>query len=314
MPVGCPGDIAHLLKKTLRNLQGLLTFSACTVNTVIGFLPIMVFAILKFLIPVKPVRNVLTRWIMSVGETWIACNALIFSIGNSTRWEFRGLEGLSNERWYLVIANHQTWVDIIAMQTMLNRRVPFLKFFIKQELIWFPFLGLAWWSMDMPFMKRYSKSYLARHPEKKGQDLEATRQACEKFRDTPTSVINFIEGTRFTEEKRTKRASAFNNLLPPRAGGVALALTSMGDMFDAVLDVTIVYPTGVADFWGMMCGELDHVVIEIEQRPVDEWLYQGDYQNDREFRRNFHQWLTQIWEKKDARIDEIRRTSQSGVN
>jgi len=303
-------DKVLLLRKTLRNLQGIVTFSACTINTIICFTPIMVFAVLKFLLPFRRIRNALTRWIMLVGEAWIGCNALIFSIGNSTRWEFRGLEGLSREHWYLVIVNHQTWVDIVALQTMLNRRVPFLKFFIKQELIWFPFLGLAWWAMDMPFMKRYSKTYLAKHPENKGKDLEATRQACEKFRDTPTSVINFIEGTRFTEEKKAKRGSTYDNLLPPRAGGVALALTSMGDMFDTILDVTMVYPDGAVDFWGMMCGEFEHVIIDVVRRPVDEWLYKGDYQNDREFRRNFHQWLTLLWEEKDRKIDELRSSAK----
>jgi 1-acyl-sn-glycerol-3-phosphate acyltransferase len=310
MPGNCRMDNAPLFRKSLRNLQGLVTFSAITINTIVCFVPIMVLALLKFVIPVKWFRTALTRWIMSVGEAWVGCNALILSVGNSTRWEFRGLEGLSRNHWYLVIANHQTWVDIVAMQTMLNRRIPFLKFFIKQQLIWFPFLGLAWWAMDMPFMKRYSKSYLAKHPEKKGQDLEATRKACQKFRYTPTSVINFIEGTRFTEEKKAKRGSNFENLLPPRAGGVALALNSMGEMFDAILDVTIVYPNGVTDFWGMMCGELDHVVIDIARLPVDDWLYKGDYQNDRKFRRNFHQWLTRIWEEKDQKINELRSSAK----
>ena len=310
MPVGRSTENLRLLKKTLRNLRGLLTFSVCTINTIICFIPIMIFAILKFLIPLPKVRNLLTRWLMAVGEAWVGCNALIFSIRNSTRWELRGLEGLSRDHWYLVIANHQTWVDIVALQTVLNRRVPFLKFFIKQELIWFPFLGLAWWAMDMPFMKRYSKSYLAKHPEKKGKDLEATRHACEKFRDPPTSVINFIEGTRFSEEKRLKRGSGFDNLLPPRAGGVALALASMGEMFDAILDVTIVYPNGIANFWGMMCGEFDHVIIEVIRRPVEPWLYQGDYQNDREFRRDFHQWLTKLWEDKDRKINEFRSSAK----
>lgn len=265
----------------------------------------MVIAVLKFAMPVRQFRNLMTRLIMSIGEGWVTCNALIFSIGNSTHWDFRGLDGLSKDKWYLVIANHQTWVDIIVLQTMLNRRIPFLKFFIKQELIWFPFLGLAWWSMDMPFMKRYSKSYLAKHPEKKGQDLEATRKACEKFKDTPTSVINFIEGTRFTKEKHANRGSTYEHLLPPRAGGVALALTSMGEMFDAILDVTIVYPKGTADFWGMMCGEFEQVVVDVVRRPVDEWLYKGDYQNDRDFRRDFHQWLTQIWTEKDRKLSDL---------
>ena len=201
-----------------------------------------------------------------------------------------------------MIANHQTWVDIIVLQTVLNRRIPFLKFFIKQELIWFPFLGIAWWAMDMPFMKRYSKSYLAKHPHKKGKDLEATRKSCEKFLETPTSVINFVEGTRFTAEKRVKRASQFEYLLPPRAGGVALALTSMGDMLDAILDITVVYPTGPANLWDMMCGEFDQVIVDISKCPVEEWIIAGDYQNDREFRTQFHQWLTQVWQEKDERI------------
>jgi 1-acyl-sn-glycerol-3-phosphate acyltransferase len=262
----------------------------------------MTFAVLKLAVPIKPFRALMTRWVMAMGENWIACNAWFFSLGNTTQWDIRGLEGLSNEKWYFVIANHQTWVDIIVLQTVLNRRIPFLKFFIKQELIWFPFLGIAWWAMDMPFMKRYSKSYLAKHPHKKGKDLEATRKSCEKFLDTPTSVINFVEGTRFTAEKRVKRASQFEYLLPPRAGGVALALTSMGDMLDAILDITVVYPTGPANLWGMMCGEFDQVIVDISKCPVDEWIIAGDYQNDREFRTQFHQWLTQVWQEKDERI------------
>ncbi len=268
-------------------------------------MPIFILAIVKLLLPFTAARRIVTAWLMNMGEAWISCNAFIFALSNNTRWDIRGIEGLRRGQWYLVIANHQTWVDIIALQTAFNRRIPFLKFFIKQQLIWFPFLGIAWWALDMPFMKRYSKSYIARHPERKGRDLEATRRACEKFRDVPTSVINFIEGTRFSEAKRANRGASFMHLLPPRAGGMALALSSMGDMFDTILDVTIVYPGGAAKFWDMMCGELEHVVIDVVQRPVDKWLYAGDYENDREFRRRFHQWLTEIWEEKDRRFASI---------
>jgi 1-acyl-sn-glycerol-3-phosphate acyltransferase len=276
-------------------------------NTVFWFVPLMTFAVLKLVVPIKPFRALMTRWLMVVGENWIGCNAWVFSLGNATKWDIRGLEGLSNEKWYFVIVNHQTWVDIVVLQTALNRRIPFLKFFIKQELIWFPFLGIAWWAMDMPFMKRYSKSYLAKNPHKKGTDLEATRKSCQKFLDTPTSVINFVEGTRFTPEKKKKRASQFEYLLPPRAGGVALALTSMGDMLDAIVDVTIVYPTGPANFWDMMCGEFDQVIVDIAKRPVDDWIIAGDYQNDRDFRSKFHKWLTRVWQDKDEKIGLLNR-------
>jgi len=289
-----------------RNLKGGLAFSACALNTIVIVMPLMTIALFKFIIPIAAFRTLMTRWIMSLGECWIGVNSHIFAFANKTRWDVRGFESLDSDQWYLVVSNHQSWIDIIALQTQLNRRIPFLKFFIKQELVWFPFLGVAWWAMDMPFMKRYSKSYLAKHPEKKGMDLEVTRNACLKFRDTPTTVMNFVEGTRYSDEKKIRRASRFEYLLPPRAGGIALALSAMGEMLNVMLDVTIIYPNGTPEIWALFCGDVDHVVIDIRKRPIDKWMTSGDYSNDREFRARFHQWLTDIWKEKDQRIASLR--------
>lgn len=276
-----------------------------TVSTFFWFTPLMLFTLLKFLIPVKSFRALMNRWSMGIGENWISCNTAIFGAANGTKYTVKGTEGLSKAKWYLVIVNHQTWVDVIALQTALNRRIPFLKFFVKQQLIWFPVLGIAFWAMDMPFMKRHSKAYLQQHPEQKGKDLEATKKSCERFHDTPTSVINFIEGTRFSEEKRVRRESPYKHLLLPRSGGMAVALSSMGSMFDAILDVTILYPQGVPNFWDVMCGRYREALVEIVQRPVEEWIVAGDYINDRDHRRRFHRWLTTVWEEKDARLEVL---------
>lgn len=290
----------------LRNLRALLVFAALTANTILWCLPLFLLALAKLLVPVRSFRRAITISLMRIGEAWVSGNALILGLGPAC-FEVRGASGLNRHGWYLVISNHRTWVDILLLQTVFNGRIPFLKFFLKRELIWFPFLGLAWWALDMPFMKRHSKSYLARHPEKKGEDLRATRAACEKFRETPTSVINFVEGTRFTEEKKAKRASPYAHLLPPRAGGLALALTSMGRMFDAILDVTIVYRRGEASFWDLCRGELGEVIVDIEQRAVEPWMTQGDYAEDREFRTAFHRWLSSVWQQKDDKIEALRK-------
>jgi 1-acyl-sn-glycerol-3-phosphate acyltransferase len=222
--------------------------------------------------------------------------------------EARGLEGLRRDGWYLVIANHQTWVDIFVLQAVFNRKLPFLKFFIKQELIWFPLLGIAWWAMDMPFMKRYSPSFLAGNPHMKGKDLETTRRACEKFRDTPTSVLNFVEGTRLSEEKRVARKSPYNNLLQPRAGGFAVALSSMGELFTSIVDVSLIYPERATSFWDMCCGDRVHVIVDVRERDLERWLVDGDYQADREFRRNMHTWLSEVWAEKDETIAKMRKS------
>ena len=247
---------------------------------------------------------------MALGENWISVNSAMLHTAGSIDWQARGLEGLRKDGWYLVMVNHQTWVDVLVLQKVFNRRIPFLKFFIKQQLIWFPLLGLAWWAMDMPFMKRFSPSYLAKNPHMKGKDLQTTRRACEKFSDTPTSVINFVEGTRFSIKKREARKSPYKHLLPPRAGGFAVAMSSMGTLFDAVLDVTMLYPAGPAQFWDMCCGSHVPVTIDVRKRPIDEWLRSGDYQNDREFRRRVHRWLGEIWQEKDELLQQMLTDSR----
>jgi 1-acyl-sn-glycerol-3-phosphate acyltransferase len=290
------------LKGLFRNLRGILIFGLLTLNTIVWFVPLFSLALVKLVVPIEAFRRPVTRVLMAFGENWISINRLVLSGAGSRDWMLPAVDDLREDGWYLVLSNHQTWVDILVLQSVFNRRIPFLKFFIKQELIWFPFLGLAWWALDMPFMKRYSPSYLAKHPEKKGKDLEATRKACEKFRRTPTSVINFVEGTRFTEAKRDARESPYRHLLKPRAGGVAIALSSMGELFDAVLDVTIIYPDGAPEFWAMCCGDRVRAEIAVVSRPIDRNLVEGDYQSDRRFRREVHQWLSGVWADKDALI------------
>ncbi|MGI9231999.1 MAG: acyltransferase [Woeseiaceae bacterium] len=302
---------ASLVIALLRQLRGIMVFSGFAINTIFWFIPIFLLAIVKLLVPIATLRRTITRMLMAMGENWITINTAILSIAGSIDWRARGLESLRQDGWYLVMVNHQTWVDILVLQKVFNRRIPFLKFFIKQQLIWFPLLGVAWWAMDMPFMKRFSPSYLAKYPHMKGKDLETTRRACEKFRDTPTSVINFVEGTRFSMEKRQTRKSPYQRLLPPRAGGFAIAMASMGNLFDAILDVTMVYPKGPARFWDMCCGGHVPVVIDVRRRPVDAWLRSGDYENDREFRRRVHRWLGEIWQEKDDLLQQMLDESRA---
>lgn len=299
------------MRAFFRHLRGVLVFSGFTVNTIFWFGPIFVLAVVKLLLPVPAIRRGITQILMVFGETWIAFNSAILSTAGSIDWRATGTENLRHDGWYLLLANHQTWVDILILQKIFNRRVPFLKFFIKQQLIWFPFLGIAWWALDMPFMKRYSAGYLARNPHMKGRDFETTRKACEKFRYTPTSVINFIEGTRFSIEKRDRHNVPYRHLLRPRAGGFAVAMSSMGEIFDSILDVTLVYPDGPAQFWDMCCGKHVEVQVDVRERPVESWLTEGDYENDREFRRKVQTWLGEIWHEKDELIQQTLERRES---
>ena len=295
----------------IRHLRGVLMFSGITLNTIFWFVPIFLLALVKLLVPFPAIRDAITRMLMALGENWISVNTALLEVAGSIDWQIEVAEVLRRDEWYLVIVNHQTWVDIVVLQGVLNRRIPFLKFFIKQQLIWFPILGLAWWAMDMPFMKRYSAAYLARKPHMKGKDFETTRRACEKFRHTPTSVINFIEGTRFSEEKRARHNDSYRHLLRPRAGGFAVAMSSMGELFGVILDVTLVYPDGPPNFWDMCCGQHVRALVQVQERAVPAWCIDGDYENDRKFRRDVQSWLSDIWQEKDELIQQTLDSRES---
>ena len=289
----------------LQQIKGVLALVAVIANIVFWFVPIMLFAIVRLLLPFAGVRRFTSRVLMACGENWISVNGWLHDVTQDTRWHISGVDALRRDGWYLVVANHQSWVDIVVLQRVFNRRIPFLKFFIKRQLIWVPFLGLAWWAMDMPFMKRYSRSYLEKYPHHRGRDLEATRRACERFAEVPTSVINFVEGTRFTPEKHASADTPYDNLLPPRAGGVAFALSVMGAQFNSLLDVTIVYPGGAKSFWDMFTGRLTDVVVDVREVPIEPWMQSGNYLDDPEFRQRFQAWLSALWAAKDRRFAEL---------
>ncbi len=294
-------------------MRRLLTGSFVTLllllNTLVLFGPLMVFALLKLLLPGR-LRDYASAAVMWIAETWAEIDKLIFALCIPTRWDIRGVEGLRGDTSYLVVCNHQSWVDIPALIQTLNRRTPFFKFFLKKELIWVPFLGLAWWALDYPFMKRYSKAFLDKHPELKGHDLEITQAACELFKRQPVTVVNYLEGTRFSPAKRQAQDSPFTHLLKPKAGGVAFVLAAMGEQLDAILDVTVVYPQErIPGFWDLISGNLPKVIIDFQIRELTADLWQGDYENDPVFRQRIQDWVNLIWSEKDQRIAALRSGS-----
>ena len=286
-------------------VRGSLSLILYILNTVFWCIPLYVLAAAKAAVPLKSWRRVCSRILNAIAENWIWVNNQNQRLlAGNTRWDVQGIETLERSQWYLVLANHQSWVDILVLQRIFHRKIPFLKFFIKKELLWFPFLGQAWWALDFPFVKRYPKSYLQKKPHLKGKDLEITRKACKKFKKMPVSIMNFVEGTRFTNDKQRRQQSPYPHLLKPKAGGIAFVLGSMGEQIHRVLDVTIVYPDGVTSFWALLCGKIREIKVHVRSLPVSPEIL-GDYANDGRFRVRLQRWLNNIWAEKNRYIEEI---------
>ena len=291
----------------MKQLKGIIASTVFVINTVVLVSFLLLFALLKLILPFNNIRIVLSKVLVWIAETWIQINSRTFRMIHGDKIHLVDFPELSKQQWYLVIANHQATADIPILQAVFNKKIPFLKFFIKQELIWVPFLGLAWWALDFPFMKRYKKEFLAKHPHLKGKDMEQTQKSCAKFKTFPTSVINFIEGTRFTAVKQQKQKSPFKYLLKPKAGGIGVVLGSMGSQMQQVLLVTLVYQKQSPTVWQYFCGDFDKVVVNCEKIVIPDTLLNKNYQTDKKFKAELFKWSENLWYKQDKKIRRLRK-------
>lgn len=288
----------------------LLNIALTILVTIFCSVPIIVAGVVKLLLPIPAVWRSISAFCNIMMYCWCEGLALILRLNPFLRWDVQGLEALNKKSWYLLICNHHSWADIVILCVLFRKQIPMNKYFLKQQLAWVPFIGLACWALDMPFMRRYSRSHLIRHPEQRGKDVETTRRSCEKFRSHPTTIVNFVEGSRFTDEKRVQSRSPYKHLLPPKAAGIAMALGVLGNQFDKMLNVTLCYPENDSTpFFDMLSGKLTRVVVRINLLPVTEDLH-GDYVNDKNFKRRFQLWLNGLWSDKDVQIGEIKHAQR----
>ncbi|MGQ4583354.1 acetyltransferase [Lysobacter sp. F60174L2] len=274
-------------------------------STLLHVVPLLTVAIVKALLPFRRLRRASNRLLTGVAESWIGVNNRVLDGLLQTRIDVQQDVALQQDGHYLVLANHQSWVDIIVLQHVFNRRIPLMRFFLKRQLFWVPLLGLAWWALDFPFMGRHTPRQIARRPELAGRDIEATRRACGKFREIPVAIMNFVEGTRFTPAKHARQGGPYRHLLKPKSGGVAFVLDAMGEGLHAILDVTIAYPDGRPSMMDLVANRVSEVRVHVRQRPIPAELLHGDYQNDRTFRVRFQQWMNGLWQDKDADMDRL---------
>ncbi|GAA0853966.1 acyltransferase [Aliiglaciecola litoralis] len=274
--------------------------------TNLGFWATLIISlgVLKLILPLKWVTKLVSPMMHFFEFAFGVVSVRLIRLFNNVQWDVEISGELSKDKWYLMMPNHISYLDIVLLIDFSAFRIPAPKFFLKKELIWLPFVGLGAWALDMPFMHRYSREYIEKNPHLKGKDIETTRKYCQKFESTPTTVINFVEGSRFTPLKHQLKKSPYSHLLPPKAGGVAFTLAAMGDLFTNILNVTILYPENSGHpMMDMLSGRLKHVVIKVEILPVDK-LVIGDYFNDEDFKYQFQLWLNEAWSRKDKMISQ----------
>jgi 1-acyl-sn-glycerol-3-phosphate acyltransferase len=269
-------------------------------STVILFagIAICIFMPFQWLFPKKH-RKFFTKAANKIAYYMGAIVTALLDFFLPTHWVIKIPKDLDKNHWHLLVANHRSGADILVLLKAFNKTSNFIAFFLKRELLWLlPFTGIAAYLAGYIFLVRHSKKDLRKKPHLKWKDIETIKAVCEKSKATPRTIINFLEGTRFTPDRHKRQKSPYQHLLKPKATGIALVINQMKDKLTGILDVTISYSTPTPTFWKLISGQIKTVQVTAQLLPISETLI-GDYYADRNFRRKLQHFLNDLWAEKD---------------
>lgn len=295
-----------------------INFTLISVVTAILAIPVFVLAFVRLILPFGPVLSFVDRINQAVFYLWISNNAFLMWLTNRIQWDIQGADIEKIKGSCFIISNHVTWTDIVMLGQIYRGKIPITKFFLKHSLIYIPILGQACYSLGMPFLRRYSRNELLKNPKLKTKDIDATRKACQNLLQHPSTLVNFVEGTRFTPEKAKAQQSQYRHLMPPKAASLAIALGLIGPHIDCLLNTTLVYPGEHKGsiFMEMLCGRLKHVIarVEVMDKETINAHMVGDYLQDKQFKHTFTIYLRQLWQRKDDLIESLLQQNSYAVS
>lgn len=297
-----------MLNALMAPIRGAVSMFLFSLNVLLFPILVILFAGFCALLPTKRLRLAGRTRLARAPFPWTSINNSIMAISNHGKWDVQLPNDLQTDRPYLLICNHSTWIDILVLYKIFNRTIQPIKFFMKKELLWsLPMAGLACKAIGFPFLERHSSQAVKKNPSLRGKDIATTRACCQRFLEIPSSLMIFAEGTRYTPSKASKQKSPYKHLLKPKAGGMSIVLEEMHHHLAGILDVTIAYDTNDIGFWNFVKGGFKQIHVRSRIIPITDNLI-GNYNENRKFRVQLQHWLNDVWQQKDATIDQLEMT------
>ena len=287
------------------NIIGFFTFILIVVELIIGFGTLTIVNIPRAIFPFKSLKIKLSKISNTIGEYTVYGLKIIMKIMHRDSMQVFDNNEFDKNQWYMAVSNHQSWADIFILLVAAHKRIPLLKFFMKKELAWIPFVFLANKTLNMPFVNRHSKKQLVKNPNLRFKDYENTLLACKRFLRSPSTIFSYAEGTRNNSTKHKAQNSPYKNLLIPRVGGIATALSAMPNI-DVLVDYSVAYKSDKRGAWAFLKGDMRDVKVSVKKYNIPEDLKNKNYSTDEEYRKNFKIWIEGIWEEKDKEIERLK--------
>jgi 1-acyl-sn-glycerol-3-phosphate acyltransferase len=281
-------------------LKGIPPLLYIVINLCFWLAPLIPLSLLKMIIPINRVQDTISSLMAWIYNLAVWCDDFLFLRIMGIKLAVEGIKEQYPKKFYIIIANHQSWNDIFILQHLFNWRTPVLKFLVKRELIYLPLVGLICWAYGYPFLKRRSLKGRTRNGSQRHGDVVVLEKALDRFIRYPATVINLVEGTRFSPAKARGQKSPYEYLLKPRAGGLTTMLDLLGNRVEVILDVTIIYDCEDPTFWNFLCGQCRRVFIKVKEHSPDEISPARDFET-------VATWIDGIWKEKDLKIRAARQ-------
>ena len=292
------------MKNFLSNLKGVIHFIFIIIELTIGFSTITIANLPRPFVSQK-LKISLARMSNHISDWTILGFKVIMNFFHNNKMEVIYEDTFDRNDWCLGLANHQSWADILLILSASNYTMPNIRFFMKKELSWIPFIYLANKNLNMPFVNRHSKKQITKNPNLRLQDYENTIKSCKRLKRAPSTIFSYAEGTRFTSEKHKDQNSSYKNLLEPKIGGLATALSALPES-KYLIDFTLIYKTDQRSAWAFLKGDMADVKILVKKFKIPESLKNKSYLDDNEYRIEFKNWIEDIWSQKDKSIESLK--------
>ena len=285
----------------LRALRGIITFTLILITAILVIIIVVPIGLFRF-IPYKPLQILILKINDSLGELTLASWKVIQDLMHRPKYKVYGDDKLKKGIWQFTTINHLSWADIFVFLYFTNYKMGVPKIFMKAELWWLPITWAANIGLAMPFVVRRTKEQIRANPELAKTDKESTIRACKMYELYPTNVCGFIEGTRIDKTKYNNSNSKFDNLMPPKIGGMGYTLEVM-PYINHLTDITLVYKSDKRSFWSFLCGDMKEASVTINTYEIPKNLIDRDYATDNNAREELRTFLEGIWTEKDQIIE-----------
>ena len=292
------------MSEVRRFFIGILTFFAILIILTFAVTLLTIVNIPR-IIPNKNLKVSLGSISNTMGSATVASITTALKILHKLEWDFQIPEDVNADTWYIAMSNHQSWADIFILLAAGHKKIPLLKFFMKKELQWIPIIYLVHKTIDMPFLNRHSRAQIQANPELKKIDFKNAKIAAKRFSRNPSTAFSFAEGTRFTLQKHSAQESPYSDLLKPKVGALAIALSGMPQV-NTLVDFTVVYATEKRSTWDFLCGNLSRAKVVAKAYALPENLKNRSFEEEDDYRRDFQTFIDAIWLEKQETIKGLK--------